>query len=168
MTLVSGSRGRSLPGHHKCSISLEWRPWITGCYIALQIWYGHWCMTLVPGPSYWEWNINSWRVGGQANKNQRVQVRKAPPIFACPQGRCHRHLRLRRAAWDHRRAAGIYYSPIPPTKPALRYQHLRASFLPRPFAAVDGRRASRGGVLAESFPKSATLALIIPRAADHD
>jgi hypothetical protein len=90
-------------------------------------------------------------------------VREASPVFECPEGRCRRH--LRRAAWvSHGRTVGICYSPISPTSSFLRYQRLRASFLPRAFAAANRLRGPRGGALAEVFAKSAPLALIIPQA----
>ena len=54
--------------------------WITGCYMALKIWYGHWCMTLVPGPSYWEWNSNSWRVGASQQEPEGRSARSVAHI----------------------------------------------------------------------------------------
>src|SRR5262249_9306977 len=48
----------------------------------------------------------------------------------------------------------------PPTNPLRRCQCLRASFLPRAFAAFDPGHGSCGGALAEGFGESATLAVI--------
>jgi hypothetical protein len=90
-------------------------------------------------------------------------VREASPMFACPRGRCRMHLR-RAARVSHGRTVGICYSAISPKSSFLRYQRLRASFLPRAFAAANGRPGPRGGALAELFAKSAPLALIIPQA----
>ena len=110
-------------------------------------------------------NFVAW---GPSQQEPEGQVRKASPIFARRQGKCRRHLRLGRAAWVSRgRAVGTCYSPTSPTKPFLRCQRLRASFLPRAFAAVDRRRGPRDGVLAQVFAKSATRAPIIPQAMDR-
>jgi hypothetical protein len=90
-------------------------------------------------------------------------VQEASPMFACPRGRCRMHLR-RAARVSHGRTVGICYSPISPSSSFLRYQRLRASFLPRAFAAANRPRGPRGAALAELFAKSAPLALIIPQA----
>jgi hypothetical protein len=58
--------------------------WITGCYMTLQIWYGHWCMTLVPGPSYWEWNFNSWRVGASQREPEGRSARSVAHVRVPP------------------------------------------------------------------------------------
>jgi hypothetical protein len=100
-------------------------------------------MTLVPVPSYWEFQCSV--AGGQANKNQRVKVQKASPKFACRQGRCRKHLRrLGCAAWvSHGRGASLFA---------------------RAFAVLAPRRGSRGGALAQVFAETATLALTTPPA----
>jgi hypothetical protein len=82
MTLVSQPLG---PASQMLDF-VEWRRWITGCYIALQIWYGHWCMTLVPGPSYWEWNSNSWRVGAKPTRTRGSKCEKRRPHSRAPRG----------------------------------------------------------------------------------
>jgi hypothetical protein len=93
------------------------------------------------------------------------QLGKASFMLACRQDGCRRHLRLGRAAVvSHGRAVGLCYFHTCPTNPFLRCQRLRASFLPRAFAAFDPGHGSRGGASAQVFAESATLALIIPQA----
>ena len=128
---------------------------ITGCYVAVQnlVWtlaHDFGTGALVLGVQI----ATLWR--GGPNKNQRVKVRKPSSMFACCRGRCRKHLRLGRAAWVSRgRAVGISYFPTSPTNPFLCCQLLRASFLPRAFAAFDPESGSRGGALAQLFAESA-------------
>jgi hypothetical protein len=96
---------------------------------------------------------------GAINKNQRVKHEKSvlhgrvPPRQA-PQAPSPRACRR----FHDLCASGT------PANPHLSCQCLRASFLARAFARIDGGQDSCGGALAEVFDESATLTLSIRQA----
>jgi hypothetical protein len=57
---------------------------ITGCYMALQIWYGHGCMTLVPGPSYWGVEFQFLAGGGKPTRTRGSKCEKRRPCSRAP------------------------------------------------------------------------------------
>jgi hypothetical protein len=173
------------------SISLEWRLWrrtsTDVCYVAVTILilallqgFGI-CQYFGTGSARCQYfgtgNIKERLCGGggATNKNQRVKHEKSvlharvPPGQAPPAASpraCHRfhhpYASGRSLSFSSPRDIAPPERATPPTNRLL--QRLRASCLPRALAAFDPGHGSCGGALAEVFPQSATLALIIPQA----
>jgi hypothetical protein len=110
---------------------------------------------------------------GATNKNQRVKHEKSVLHARVPPGQapqaaspraCRRFHHLyasgRSLSFSSSRDIAPPERATPPTNRLL--QRLRASCLPRAFAAFDPGHGSCGGALAEGFGESATLALNHP------